>query len=836
MQLPVEEVLPQLMRALQDSDNVVLEAPPGAGKTTRVPLAVIEQPAFTDKKVLVLEPRRIAARAAAERMAALLDEPVGRRVGFRVRGESRISAHTRIEVITEGILIRMLLDDPALNNIALVAFDEFHERNLDSDLALALALYGREVFREPDNPLKLLVMSATLDGQAVAELLGNAPVIASQGRSFPVEIKYVNDDSKLAVEQLTARTVSSVVNDHDGDVLVFLPGKKEISRTTDLLAECLPDNIDVRPLYGELSLPQQRAAVAASPGDRRKVVLATSIAESSLTIEGIKVVVDSGYARLPAFDPRTAMTRLTTRRASKAAADQRAGRAGRLSAGVCYRLWAESQHDSRAAFTTAEIQQADLAALLLSLYRFGVDSAAELQWLDPPPGGAMQQAQSLLLQLGALSRDQSAPSQTPVLTTHGEHMADLPVHPRLSHMLISAQRVNLLDTACQLAATLSARDTLRGQGADIALRLQTFDNNTQHKHSEQWQIYRQLHRQFAGNQITAEAPAPVDAVGYLLASAYPDRIAKRRSNAQYLLANGRAAQLNEDDPLCRCEWLAVAHLGGNNSAATDNIYLASALDNRLFDHELAPLVTRHDDISWPANSKALVCETQWKVGHVQVRKQDLRHPPDDLRAEAVTGYLRKQGLQILPWTDHTNALLARLRFVKNHLIDESQQPHWPDVEPQSLLDTMDTWLAPWLQSVSHVNHIAALNMQSIVDAMLPWDQRQQLDTLAPTHFKVPSGSRIRIDYSDDEPVLAVRLQELLGAQQHPSIGNGYPLKVSLLSPAHRQIQLTRDIPGFWSGSYAQVQKDMKSRYPKHFWPDDPASATASNRSVKPRKS
>jgi ATP-dependent helicase HrpB len=841
MSLPVEEVLPQLIEALRDADSVVLEAPPGAGKTTRVPLALLSDEVTHGGKILLLEPRRIAARSAAERMASLLHESTGHSVGYRIRGETRTSPHTRIEVITEGILVRMLQSDPSLPGIGLVIFDEFHERNVDSDLSLALCMYARDVFRNADNPLKLLVMSATLDGHAIASLLGDAPVIASQGRAYPVEINYSDQTVAAAsIAQSTAAAVQRAIDDHAGDVLVFLPGKREITDTREALAAFAHKrDIALHTLYGERSLTQQKAAVAPAPQGQRKIVLSSAIAESSLTIEGVRVVIDSGLSRLPEFDPRTAMTRLRTQPSSKASADQRAGRAGRVAPGVCYRLWPAAQHDSRPAYTAPEIMQADLAPLLLTLYRFGVSSTDELAWLDAPPTGALGQALELLTTLGAVKAADKSASAACTLTPHGELMADFPVHPRLAHMLITAYRYNAFDTACQLAAILSGRDPLRDHGADIGARLALFNhsNPSQKQSGELTTLFKQIKKQCPAslNSQPPQALSSDDVVGFLLACAYPDRIARQRQNAEFQLASGRAAQLQPDDVLAALPWLAIAHAGGSTGSSSDRIYLAAPLDAELFKHELSHLLSEQMHISWPVNARALTAQRQWKVGQCVFRSEEADTGGEDERVAAVISFIRKKGLQVLPWNDNTRTLIDRVNFVRRTHADAAQAEQWPDLENEHLSATLETWLAPWLGGVSHINHIESLNMQSIIDALLGWELTQQLGALAPTHFKVPSGSNIKIDYSAQTPVLPVRLQEMLGCTEHPTIGTGYALIVSLLSPAGRQIQLTGDIPGFWAGSYEAVKKDMKSRYPKHYWPDDPLSATASRRSIKPRK-
>lgn len=854
MPLPIEAVIPDLVKAFQGGDSVVLEAPPGAGKTTRVPLALLESgTAGASGKILMLEPRRLAVKAAAARMAQTLGEAVGERVGYRMRGESRVSAATRIEVITEGVLTRMLQSDPGLAHTGVVVFDEFHERNIDSDLGLALTLYGRDIFRDDNSPLKILVMSATLDGAAVAQLLGDVPVVSSQGRSHAVEIIYGKPAvAGAAIEPVVVAAIEQAVATQSGSILVFLPGKREIQRTQQQLADCFKNNPlapSVWPLHGDMKLADQRAAVAPCKQGEKKVVLATSIAETSLTIDGVRVVIDSGLSRLPEFDPRTAMTRLVTRRVSRASAAQRAGRAGRTEPGVCYRLWSGDQHGGLAEYTPPQITQADLAPVALSLYQFGVADPGELSWLDAPPAGAYSQALALLESLGALSKNQAGQL---VLTRHGEAMANLPVHPRLAHMLVIATQAGLIAPACKIAALLSTKDVLRNAGADIRLRVDMLSagnvaaryrhtvRETEKMASRFEQLCRDLTDKTANKPATAQQLDTATAAGMLVACAYPDRIARRRDRGDYQLANGRLLQLRDDDPLRQSEWLAVAHVGGQAFASVDQAYLAAELDPRLFDHELSSLLVQIDKVEWPQNASALLSERQWCIGKLVLKSEPLVNSQSPQRTRAVATYIRKSGLQILPWTDQLMDIRARVNFLrltgdKQRDSIEAGETDWPDCSDEGLLLTIEQWLLPWLDSVSHINHFAKVDLKAIFDVLLPWDQKQKMDQLAPATYTVPSGSKIRIDYSQSEPVLAVKLQEMLGSAAHPTINNGTLLKVALLSPARRPIQLTQDIAGFWQGSYEEVKKEMKGRYPKHFWPDDPVSATASSRSIKKKR-
>jgi len=869
--LPIESVLPELKAALGTHHQVVLEAPPGAGKTTLAPLALLQEPWLQGQRILMLEPRRLAARAAAERMAQLLGEAVGQTVGYRVRLDSKVSDNTRVEVVTEGILTRYLQNDPSLEGVGLVIFDEFHERSLDADLGLALALNGRQLFRDPADgaePLKLLVMSATLDGANVAELLGNknhsAPIIRSEGRQYPVQVHY--SDPWQAGEAIAPRVINSVrqvLATERGSLLVFLPGQREIHQVQQGLEETLGNNPDIilAPLYGDLSLAEQHRAIEPAPEGQRKVVLASAIAESSLTIKGVTVVVDGGLSRMPIFDPKTGMTRLDTRRLSRAASVQRMGRAGRLQPGSCYRLWSASQQDQLPAFTPPEMLQADLAPLALQLQRWGVEDVNELEWLDPPPVAPYQQAMDLLEKLGAVVEKKG----TRQLTPHGEAMASLPSHPRLAHMLIMGERYGLRQHACDLATLLSERDPLNSDSADIQLRLDLLRGEcradgrqraTVQRMRRQSQQFQHLCKQ-ASARLGRELKAlPVDNpddekwLGFLLACAYPDRIAQRRasrnenrsdgdnktgSNLQYRLSNGRAACLLPRDGLQRHTWLVAAHLGGHRGQATDRIFMAAALAPELFDNELADLVTTRQQVNWDKQRERFVAEQQRRVGSLVLSSQALTQIDAEAKTRVLLDLVRDRGLGLLPWNEPLRQWQARVDLLRKLDLERGSDCEWPDVSDNTLLATVEEWLAPYLANIHHLDDFGRLDLANILLALLPWPLPQQLEQLAPERIKVPSGSRIAIDYTQSPPVLAVKLQEMFGCEATPTIASGrLPLMLHLLSPARRPLQVTQDLVSFWGNSYADVKKDMKGRYPKHYWPDDPLNAEPTAR-AKPRK-
>ncbi len=836
--LPIDEVLPALREALATRHEAVLEAPPGAGKTTRVPLALLNEPWLAGQTILMLEPRRLAARAAAERLASELGEKVGETVGYRIRLDSKVGPKTRIEVVTEGILTRRLQDDPALEGVGLLIFDEFHERSLDADLALALSLNGRELFRD-DQPLKILLMSATLEGERLAGLLDDAPILRSEGRMYPVGMRWGRPfQPGEFIEPRLVQTILEALNDETGSVLVFLPGQAEIRRVHQQLADALSESTQVLlcPLHGELDLAAQRAAIDPAPAGKRKVVLATNIAETSLTIDGVRVVIDAGLARVPRFDPGSGMARLDTQRISKASATQRAGRAGRLEPGVCYRLWSQDQHEQLAAYASAEILSADLAGLALQLGRWGV-TPGQLVWLDVPPAAAYAQAQDLLERLGALDGE--------ALTRHGQAMAELPAHPRIAHLLLRGQALGLADMACDVAALLGERDILRGAGADLHSRLVLLSGEERAARGAQGGVQRarQLARQYRG-YLRGKASEPVSDpdhprwLGALLALAYPDRVAQQRraGGAEYRLANGRAALFAEADSLMKQPWLVIADLGSRQGQREERIYLAADFDPVLFDSVLAEQVRCVDQLDWDEREGVLRAERQRKVGELILSREPLTGLDETARSQALVNLVRRKGLELLPWTPELRQWQARVALLRQLDLSSKELSEWPDVSDVALLKSLEHWLMPYLGKVSRLSHFANLDLSSIVHNLLPWPLPQRLDELAPHHLSVPSGSSIRLDYSEQPPILAVRLQELFGLAETPRIAGGRQVvKLHLLSPARRPVQVTQDLANFWRSTYAEVKKDLKGRYPKHYWPDDPLVAEATAR-IKPRKS
>ena len=840
--LPIDAVLPDLRQALAARHEAVLEAPPGAGKTTRVPLALLEETWLAGQTILMLEPRRLAARAAAERLASELGEKVGETVGYRIRLESRVGPNTRIEVVTEGILTRRLQDDPALEGVGLLIFDEFHERSLDADLALALSLNGRELFRD-DQPLKILLMSATLEGERLSSLLDDAPVVRSDGRMFPVQMRWSRPfQPGEFIEPRVVQTVLDALNDETGSLLVFLPGQAEIRRVNQQLADALGTRADILlcPLHGELDLNAQRAAIEPALKGMRKVVLATNIAETSLTIDGVRVVIDAGLARVPRFDPGSGMTRLDTQRISRASATQRAGRAGRLEPGVCYRLWSEAQHEQLAAYGTAEILQADLAGLALQLARWGV-TPPQLVWLDIPPAAAYAQAQDLLGRLGALT---VKPGEERNLTPHGQAMAELPAHPRIAHLLLRGQALGLGTLACDVAALLGERDILRGAGADLHSRLHLLSGSERARGSQGGvQRAKQLARQYRG-YLRGAATEPVSDpehsrwLGALLALAYPDRVAQQRraGGAEYRLANGRAALFAEADALMKQPWLVVADLGSRQGQREERIYLAAEFDPALFDSVLAEQVVALDQLDWDEREGVFRAERQRKVGELILSREPLTGLDDSAKGQALLALVRRKGLELLPWTPELRQWQARVGLLRQLDLQRQDSSEWPDVSNAGLLEKLENWLLPYLGKVQRLSHFSNLDLSSILHNLLPWPLPQRLDELAPHHLSVPSGSSVRLDYSEHPPILAVRLQELFGLADTPRIANGRQIiKLHLLSPARRPVQVTQDLANFWRSTYAEVKKDLKGRYPKHYWPDDPLIAEPTAR-IKPRKS
>ena len=835
--LPIDEVLPALRLALAERHEAVLEAPPGAGKTTRVPLALLNEPWLAGQRILMLEPRRLAARAAAERLASELGEKVGETVGYRIRLDSKVGPDTRIEVVTEGILTRRLQHDPALEGVGLLIFDEFHERSLDADLALALSLNGRELFRD-EQPLKILLMSATLEGERLSGILDDAPILRSEGRMYPVAMRWGRPFVPGEfIEPRVVQTVLDAINDESGSLLVFLPGQAEIRRVNQQLADALGSRNDILlcPLHGELDLAAQRAAIEPAPKGQRKVVLATNIAETSLTIDGVRVVIDAGLARVPRFDPGSGMTRLDTQRISRASATQRAGRAGRLEPGVCYRLWSEDQHAQLAAYGSAEILQADLAGLALQLARWGV-TPEQLIWLDMPPSASYAQARQLLERLGALHGAK--------LTPHGEAMAELPAHPRIAHLLLRGQDLGLADMACDVAALLGERDILRGAGADVHSRLALLLGESRAARGGQGGVQRakQLARQYRG-YLRGKATQPVADpdhprwLGALLALAYPDRVAQQRKpgGAEYRLANGRAALFSEVDGLMKQPWLVIADLGSRQGQREERIYLAAEFDPALLEAVLSEQVSVVDQLDWNEREGVLRAERQRKVGELVLSREPLTGLDEAARTRALVNLVRRKGLELMPWTPELRQWQARVGLLRQLDLQAQGDSEWPDVSDTALLSSLEEWLAPYLGRVSRLSHFASLDLSSIVHNLLKWPLPQRLEELAPHHIKVPSGSSVRLDYSEHPPILAVRLQELFGLADTPRIAGGRQVvKLHLLSPARRPVQVTQDLANFWRSTYAEVKKDLKGRYPKHYWPDDPLVAEATAR-IKPRK-
>jgi ATP-dependent helicase HrpB len=830
--LPIDAALPELRAKLAESPSLVLQAPPGAGKTTGVPLALLKEPWLAGRSIVMLEPRRLAARAAAARMASTLGERVGETVGYRIRFDSKVSAKTRIEVMTEGILTRRLQNDPALEGVGLVIFDEFHERHLHADLALALALDSRRNLRED---LKLLVMSATLDGVAVSRVLDQAPIVTSEGRSFPVEVRYAPVANDARLPEAMSAEIAKALSQHDGDVLAFLPGAWEIRRTQELLQRTVERSVEVFPLYGDLSWELQDKAIQPSPAGRRKVVLATPIAETSLTIEGVRVVVDSGYARVPQFDPASGLSALVTQRISRASAEQRAGRAGRTAPGVCYRLWGETVHRGLIPQSVPEIRGADLAPLALELAAWGVRDAATLTWLDPPPPAALAQARDLL-------RDLDAVDAQGAITDAGRAMAALPLHPRLAHMLHEARQLGCAGLACDIAALLSERDILVGdakRSSDFALRLDALrafrrqgrggaqahnaDANGCQRIDQAASQYRRLLRADDGDDDLSMA-------GVLLACAYPDRVGIVRSQGshRYALASGSGARLHEKEarrPAC----IVAANMDAGEGEGL--IHLAASVEPQALRRYFPKHLRKQDIVRWDDAQEVVIARREELFGKLLLETAVLQDADVEALRTAMLEGIRRMGLESLPWTPAAREWQARVLSLRQWCPDDA----WPDVSDATLLPTAGEWLGPYLDGVTRRAHLARLDLLEILKARLDWKQQQRLDEGAPTHLDVPSGSRIRVSYEPGQaPVLAVKLQEMFGLADTPRVAWGrVPVTLHLLSPAKRPIQVTQDLRGFWERTYAEVKKELKGKYPKHPWPDDPWNAVPTRR-AKPR--
>ncbi len=816
--LPITAALPELKAALTCRRSAVLEAPPGAGKTTLVPLALLDEPWMRGKKILMLEPRRIAARAAAARMAELLNEKAGETVGYRVRQDSRIGRKTRIEVLTEALLTRRLQSDPELKDVALVIFDEFHERSLNADLGLALALETQSALNDD---LKILVMSATLDGARVAKLLNNAPSVRSEGRLFPIETHYVPLHASARLDQHATNAILRALDETAGGILVFLPGEGEIRSVERLLSAQDLNGAIMSPLYGALAPEVQDRAIRPRPDGKRKIVLATAIAETSLTIEDVRIVIDCGLQRLARYNPATGMTQLVTSRVSLASADQRRGRAGRVAPGICYRLWDEAETRSLAPYTPPEILTSDLAPFALELAGWGERDASRLRFLDSPPSGTFAEAQELLRELDAIDA-------TNTITPHGRACLGFGAHPRLAHMMLRARDAS----ACALAAILGERDIIRSRDADLRTRLEIFadlsaealakaDRSALARAREQARSWRRA-LNVNDNHIDANA------AGRLTALAYPERIAKRRGPGSFRLANGRGATIPQTDPLAAQDYLAIAALDG--AGANARVHQAAPLLLADIEELFAAHFENHQIVEWSSRENAVSAREERKLYALTLSDRPLKKPDPSKIAAAVIAGIRELGLGALPWTPELETLRARVNF----LARIEPNAAWPGLTDTTLLATLERWLQPFLGAVTRASDFQRLDLEAALNALFDWETKKRLDAMAPTHVTVPSGSHIRIDYSTDAPFLAVRLQEMFGLADTPAIAGGrIALTLHLLSPARRPVQVTRDLKSFWTNGYPEVKRDLKGRYPKHHWPDDPWTAIPTAR-AKPR--
>jgi ATP-dependent helicase HrpB len=810
-ELPVTAILPELLAGLEKGPNAVLIAPPGAGKTTLVPLALLDADWRGNRKLLLLEPRRLAARAAARRMASLLGEEVGQTVGYAMRMDRLLSAKTRILVVTEGVLAHMIIDDPELPEYAAILFDEFHERSLDGDFGLALSLDVQQALR-PD--LRLIVMSATLEGARMARLLGGAPVVESEGRAWPVEIRYEDRPRDIPIEQAVADAIRKALASEPGSVLAFLPGQREIERTAERLAGNVPADTHIAPLFGNLDARAQDAAIQPAKAGRRKVVLATAIAETSITIDGVRIVVDSGLSRVPRYEPATGLTRLETVRVARASADQRAGRAGRTEPGVAIRLWRAEQTASLPAFAAPEIFQADLSSLVLDCAAFGVGDPTSLNFPDPPPAPALAEAKALLLQLDAIDADGR-------LTEAGAAMRRLALPPRLAHMVAEAAKKGQAGAAAELAVLLTERG-LGGNGIDLDMRLSRFRSERSARASNAMALAHRIART-AGREAGGQSHVPA---GAMLLHAWPDRVARARGGrGHYVLANGRGGVLDETEALAREEYLVVADLQG--AAANSRIASAAAVSEDDIRTALGNRIRSESQISFDVQKRSLRSRSIERLGAITLSERQAPPPSGEAANTALLAAIRTHGLAILPWDKPALLLRERLGWLHRALGEP-----WPDMSDEALMTGLEEWLLPFLPGEAS---LGALGADALRDALLSRaPQARERDRLAPTHFHAPSGSNVPIRYDGEQPVLSIRVQELFGLDRHPAIADGrVPLTIELLSPAHRPIQTTRDLPGFWRGSWADVRSDMRGRYPKHVWPENPLEAQATSR-AKPR--
>lgn len=810
--LPVTEIIDEVKQHLADSNTLIVHAPPGAGKSTLLPLAIMQETWLKGQKILMLEPRRLAAKSIATRMSELIEDEVGKSIGYKIRFENRTSESTKIEVLTEGILTRMIHSDNSLEGVGLVIFDEFHERSIHADVAMALCREAQQVLR-PD--LRIMVMSATLDMPQLTTLL-NAQVAESKGRQYPVDIKYVGSQDEMMMPEMTARTIINASKENEGDILVFFPGQGEIKRCEEILRKQLK-GFAIHPLYGQLPYNKQHAAIMPDRNGKRKVVLATSIAETSLTIEGIKVVVDTGFGRTQKFDPKSGLSKLETVQISKDSADQRAGRAGRLSPGVCYRMWSLATNSRLAEHRTPEIMEADLASLVLDMAQWGIVDVQQLTWLSPPPKGAVAQATETLHQLDALENGK--------ITEHGKKMHQLPCHPRIAHMLIKAEESDLLELATDIAALLEERDPLpREAGIDINTRIEALrryrrDNGQGNKLGRIEKVARSYRQLFDIEPDNDE----VDSfeTGVLLTYAYPERIACARpgNNAQFQLANGRLAAAGHRDDLAHEAWLAIAHMDARDGMG--KIFMASPLNPT----DLASLVKEREVITWDTDEGGLIATKDMRIGSIVLRSTPLPAPDESHLLKAICDAIKREGEQLLNFTEEVIAWQKRVMSLRKWRPMEQ----WPDVSTQTLLMTNEEWLSPYLTNVKRPEDLKKINLLEVLHYALDHDKQTALNKLTPESIEVPSGSNIKLDYqiNGTAPILAVRLQEVFGMSDTPKVNEGKnPVIIHLLSPGFKQVQITSDLRSFWDNAYFEVKKDMKARYPKHSWPEDPWTAEA----------